>query len=1010
MHLHATILLLTLWLTFSSALHESDAGVVDWHKRLIGVPNTETRYTSPTFHRTLERKGSKDVLLTATKSNVLAALDPSNGSVQWRYVYEPRDNIVTFRMHGSDVASLSGPGGATLRTFDVLNGEMLLERRLHESETGLLLQPNNLGTFIAFGKHPKEIYTLTNGRTVNSINSGKISWTWSSEDQGYQVLHSSISVTNDALYVVGLESSFASYVLHVTALSPTTGQILSSTTIPSSISNGLDDLLALSDTIVWIENGMMKSFVLSPSLKGKSTTLKAASYKKLLDIGLASHGMFIALQDGSAQLITCDNGNLVPTREFEGSTGESFYTGGLGKDGRPHVVRLRWSPNSKTAAVEISSPELVGLAAEYPLPFDANTHGRISHVAMDPASDILGRLLLTTTTGAIQIWNRSEHVWTREEGLSELNSAKFVELPERVAVLVGEGRSEEGFIGRLLRQAKDARDLPGYIVRFSTRFVTGSYESATSSATVTSTSSSAFQLPFRDAFGFRQVLVVSTTYGKVYGIDTSNGDILWAKILGKYERGAKVEPLEDKLFILKTVGDVDDNALKAGPEVVLLAKSVTEESTSGPVLLFHLNALTGQDITQALTSDEALQGSVVSSEPIHDAYMLQISGKKVVVILDSELNVHLYPDNVESQELFSAATATLSVPLRVSSPQGQRRLIGHQFHKKPSPNREDKAEYLAFPTWTLSLSEGHDVQAIISPTRDPVASIGKVLGNRTTLYKYLNPHIVLILTAPHSSVVLTSNAHCGLYLVDSVKGSVVYQTTLPTNWNACDVKAAFTENWLVYHYYDDEYEGAGQTKGYKMVTVELYEGKQVDEKTRGSELSSYSDKIMEITAYEQSFVYPHAISAIALTSTKFGITSKDVVVANANGKIQSFSRRMLNPRRTISRKPTSEEQEEYLVQYDPLLPDDPRKVISHNYDVPHIRSIATSPALLESTSLVFAYGLDLFLTRVTPSNTFDVLNESFNKVQLVLTVMGLAVAIFITRPMVKRKKLREKWY
>ena len=70
----------------------------------------------------------------------------------------------------------------------------------------------------------------------------------------------------------------------------------------------------------------------------------------------------------------------------------------------------------------------------------------------------------------------------------------------------------------------------------------------------------------------------------------------------------------------------------------------------------------------------------------------------------------------------------------------------------------------------------------------------------------------------------------------------------------------------------------------------------------------------------------------------------------------------------------------------------------------------TAPALLESTSLVFAFGLDMFLTRVAPSNTFDVLSESFNKAQLVLTVSGLVAAILITRPMVQRKRLREKWY
>ena len=75
-----------------------------------------------------------------------------------------------------------------------------------------------------------------------------------------------------------------------------------------------------------------------------------------------------------------------------------------------------------------------------------------------------------------------------------------------------------------------------------------------------------------------------------------------------------------------------------------------------------------------------------------------------------------------------------------------------------------------------------------------------------------------------------------------------------------------------------------------------------------------------------------------------------------------------------------------------------------------VRGIISSPALLESTSLVFAHGLDLFSTRVAPSNTFDVLSETFNKAQLVLTIAGLALAILITKPMVRNKKLRERWY
>jgi hypothetical protein len=41
-----------------------------------------------------------------------------------------------------------------------------------------------------------------------------------------------------------------------------------------------------------------------------------------------------------------------------------------------------------------------------------------------------------------------------------------------------------------------------------------------------------------------------------------------------------------------------------------------------------------------------------------------------------------------------------------------------------------------------------------------------------------------------------------------------------------------------------------------------------------------------------------------------------------------------------------------------------------------VRRIVTSPALLESTLLVFAYGLDLFSTRTAPSKTFEVLNKA----------------------------------
>lgn len=67
----------------------------------------------------------------------------------------------------------------------------------------------------------------------------------------------------------------------------------------------------------------------------------------------------------------------------------------------------------------------------------------------------------------------------------------------------------------------------------------------------------------RDPFGFRQIIVTVTKFGKVFGIDSSNGQIIWTRILGD-----QIMPM--KLHVLKTVSDGGD------PEVVLVAQKTAE--------------------------------------------------------------------------------------------------------------------------------------------------------------------------------------------------------------------------------------------------------------------------------------------------------------------------------------------------------------------------------------------------------------------------------------------------
>lgn len=63
--------------------------------------------------------------------------------------------------------------------------------------------------------------------------------------------------------------------------------------------------------------------------------------------------------------------------------------------------------------------------------------------------------------------------------------------------------------------------LPAYIAQFVARFATGS----TPASNLHGVSAP------RDAFGFRKYIIVVTSYGKVFALDSMNGGIVWSHLL-----------------------------------------------------------------------------------------------------------------------------------------------------------------------------------------------------------------------------------------------------------------------------------------------------------------------------------------------------------------------------------------------------------------------------------------------------------------------------------------------
>jgi hypothetical protein len=98
-----------------------------------------------------------------------------------------------------------------------------------------------------------------------------------------------------------------------------------------------------------------------------------------------------------------------------------------------------------------------------------------------------------------------------------------------------------------------------------------------------------------------------------------------------------------------------------------------------------------------------------------------------------------------------------------------------------------------------------------------------------------------------------------------------------------------------------------------------------------------------------------------------------------------------------------------LIPYDTDLPMNEHLFLNYYKQVHSLSGIVTSGAKLESTSLVFAYGVDLFFTHTRPSNSFDVLDSSFGYAELLLTSGVLFVAMVLTSWYSKATELKRLW-
>ncbi|KAL4792988.1 hypothetical protein BDV19DRAFT_380464 [Aspergillus venezuelensis] len=308
------------------------------------------------------------------------------------------------------------------------------------------------------------------------------------------------------------------------------------------------------------------------------------------------------------------------------------------------------------------------------------------------------------------------------------------------------------------------------------------------------------------------------------------------------------------------------------------------------------------------------------------------------------------------------------------------------------------------PLWVFQPAPGEKiVRATSRPSHDPVASIGKVLGNRSVLYKYLTSNAAL--------VTAVGEDWATFYLIDAVTGGILHTSTHNGVDTAQPIASAMSENWFAYSFFA-EGSDPSDAKGYQLVVSELYESPLPNDRGPLGDASNYSTLVdlPRPHVISQSFIIAEPISHMAVTQTRQGITTRQLLVTlPESNAIVGIPRPALDPRRPVGRDPTATEIDEGLMKYVPFLDFDGRWYLTHARQVAGINTILSAPTLLESTSLIFGFGNDIFATRATPSSAFDILGKGFSKLQLLLTIVALSIGVTLLAPIARKKQIDTLW-
>lgn len=382
--------------------------------------------------------------------------------------------------------------------------------------------------------------------------------------------------------------------------------------------------------------------------------------------------------------------------------------------------------------------------------------------------------------------NQGSKLFQREEALAYITSVEMVDFPlirlqEEFEDEFGHSQNDNVLTSFIKRVKSQVYQLKEFILIDLAQKVNNYINnakrpiSASSSTSSASPSLNSDELS-RDEFNLNKLIVAVTSVGKVFGIYTgANGKILWSFFLKNtkpYELNNFGKPkLSVPFFLQRTSAHYPYE-----PQCVLVSKIKTDQGLKS--LIYYFNPLTGQP-----SKDTPKEGIILDYQ-IKQAFITNTADNhflKPLALLDHENKLHVFPEKASVQ--FTVKSNKPKILFSTDSPNEKDSLIvGYSMN---TVNQE-------LPEmWRINI-EDETIAAIGSlQFHDKVHSHGKVLGDRSVLYKYLNPNLIGVMTTGQDGQKIP---FVNVYLIDTVTGSIVSSF----NHKRCKgpVHIVHSENWF----------------------------------------------------------------------------------------------------------------------------------------------------------------------------------------------------------------------